>query len=115
MSLSTIILQVNTALADSLASVTNKFSALPDSLSNISPEKIHQQISEFNWGDVISSLTTTGVSLALHILAAVVVFIIGRYIIIKTHNLLRNIMLGRNVDPSLTTFLLSLYKITFFF
>ena len=115
MSLSTIILQVNTALADSLASVTKKFSALPDSLSNISPEKIHQQISEFNWGDVISSLTTTGVSLALHILAAVVVFIIGRYIIIKTHNLLRNIMLGRNVDPSLTTFLLSLYKITFFF
>lgn len=103
------------SLADSLAKVTKKISSLPDSLSSMSPEKIHRHIAQFSWGDVISSVTSTGVTLALHIMAAVVVFIIGRYIIIKSHNLLRSIMLGRDVDPSLTTFLLSLYKITFFF
>ena len=64
---------------------------------------------------MISKLTDTGVSLGLRILAAVAVFVAGRFIINKIHNLLRALMIGRDVDRSLTTFLLSLFKITFFF
>jgi small conductance mechanosensitive channel len=115
MTLTTILLQSQLAVADSLANLTKKFSTLPDSLANVTPEKIHQGIKNFDWSEVISQLTDTGVSLALRILAAVVVFIVGRFIIVKTHNLLRSVMVSRNVDRSLTTFLLSLFKITFFF
>ena len=115
MTLISILLQAQLAVADSLASVTKKFSSLPDSLSNITPEKLHEDIKNFDWNEVISKLTDTGVTLGLRILAAVAVFIAGRYLINKTHNLLRVVMVGRNVDRSLTTFLLSLFKITFFF
>ena len=115
MTLTTILLQSQQAVADSLANLTKKFSTLPDSLANVTPQKIHEGIKNFNWNEVISQLTDTGVSLALHILAAVVVFIVGRFLIIKTHNLIRSIMVSRDVDRSLTTFLLSLFKITFFF
>ena len=116
MSLSAIFLQANTAaVADSLKNVTKKFSAMPDSIANLTPEKLHENIKNFDWTEVINRLTDTGVSLALSILAAVLVFIVGRFLIVKGHNLLRTIMLSRNVDRSLTTFLLSLFKITFFF
>ena len=115
MTLTTILLQTQQAVADSLANLTKKFSTLPDSLANVTPQKIHEEIKNFDWNEVISQLTDTGVSLALRILAAVVVFIVGRFIIVKGHNLLRSIMVSRDVDRSLTTFLLSLFKITFFF
>ena len=115
MTLTTILLQGQQAVADSLANLTKKFSTLPDSLATVTPQKIHEGIKNFNWNEVINQLTDTGVSLALRILAAVVVFIVGRFLIIKTHNLLRAIMVSRDVDRSLTTFLLSLFKITFFF
>ena len=115
MTLTTILLQSQQAVADSLANLTKKFSTLPDSLATVTPQKIHEGFKNFNWNEVINQLTDTGVSLALRILAAVVVFIVGRFLIIKTHNLLRSIMVSRDVDRSLTTFLLSLFKITFFF
>lgn len=115
MTLLSILLQSHSAVADSLAKVTKKFSALPDSLSTITPEKLHENIKNFDWSEVISKLTDTGVSLGLRILAAVAVFVAGRFIINKIHNLLRALMIGRDVDRSLTTFLLSLFKITFFF
>lgn len=115
MTLNTILLQSKIAVTDSLANMTKRFSTLPDSLANVTPEKIHQDIQNFNWNEVISQLTDTGLSLALRIVAAIVVFIVGRFLIMKSHNLLRTIMIGRDVDRSLTTFLLSLFKITFFF
>ena len=76
MTLTTILLQSQQAVADSLANLTKKFSTLPDSLANVTPQKIHEGIKNFNWNEVISQLTDTGVSLALHILAAVVVFLL---------------------------------------
>lgn len=115
MTLSTILLQSQQAVADSLANITKKFSTLPDSLANVTPGKIHEGIKNFDWNEVITQLTDTGVSLALRIIAAVLVFLIGRFLIVKTHNLFRSIMVARDVDRSLTTFLLSLFKITFFF
>ena len=115
MTLSTILLQSQSAVADSLVRVTKKFSALPDSLSTLTPEKLQENIKNFDWNEVFNRLADTGVTLGLRILAALVVFIAGRFIINKIHNLLRAILVSRNVDRSLTTFLLSLFKITFIF
>ena len=109
------IIQQNSAVADSLARVTKKFQALPDSLSTMTPEKLHEGIKNFNWNEVISQLTDTGVSLALRSAAAVLVFLVGRFVITRLYHLLLSVMVGRNVDRSLTTFLLSLFRMTFFF
>lgn len=114
MSLSSLMLQVPMVNPDSLPKHAEKLKAITDSIA-VSPEKLHENLQNFEWNSVISKLVDTGVSLTLHLLAAILVFIVGRFIIIKIHNLLRTVMLSRNVDRSLTTFLLSLFKITFFF
>ncbi len=114
MSLSSLMLQVPMVNPDSLPKHAEKLKALTDSIA-VSPEKLQENLQNFEWNSVISKLVDTGVSLALHLLAAILVFLAGRFIIIKIHNLLRTLMLSRNVDRSLTTFLLSLFKITFFF
>ena len=117
MNLTSILLQAQLAVADTaqFKNVTKKISSLPDSLANATPEKIHEGIKNFDWNEVIAQLATTGVSIALRVLFAVLVFVVGRFLIVKTHNLLRSVMVSRDVDRSLTTFLLSLFKITFFF
>lgn len=114
MSLSSLMLQVPMVNPDSLPKHAEKLKAITDSIA-VSPEKLQENLQNFEWNSVISKLVDTAVSLSLHLLAAILVFIVGRFIIIKIHNLLRTVMLSRNVDRSLTTFLLSLFKITFFF
>lgn len=81
-----------------------------------SSKNLPENIQNFDWwSSVMSKLVDVGVSFGLRLLTAIVVFIAGRFIVKKIHNLLRAILLSRNVDRSLTTFLLSLFKITFFF
>ncbi|MBO4722921.1 MAG: mechanosensitive ion channel [Muribaculaceae bacterium] len=113
MSLSSLILQVPMVSPDSLPKNAEKLKALTDSIA-ASPQKL-QDLQSFDWNGVISKLVDVGLSLGMRLLAAILVFIAGRFIVMKIHNLLRAIMLSRNVDRSLTTFLLSLFKITFFF
>ena len=107
--------QAPSAIADSLASVSKKFSTLPDSISAITPEKLQDGIKSIVSTEALSQLTQVAISLGMKLLAAVLIFLVGRFLINKSHNLLKAIMLSRDVDPSLTTFLLSLFKITFFF
>ncbi len=114
MSLSPITLQVPIVNPDSLPENAGKLKALTDSLA-ITPEKLHENIQNFEWSSFIPKLIDTGWDIGVHLLYAIVVFIVGRFLVIKVHNLLRSILLSRNVDRSLTTFLLSLFKITFFF
>lgn len=100
---------------DSISSAAKKITSLTDSLTSVTPEKIQQNLQGFNGAEVINRLVDVGVTLGLRIIAAVLIFLAGRYIIIKIHNLLRTLMFSRDVDRSLSTFLLSLFKITFFF
>ena len=100
---------------DSLPKGAEKLKAVTDSIA-ASPVKLQENFMNFEWwNEVLSKLVDVGVSFGLNLLTAIVVFIIGRFIVKKVHNMLRAIMISRNVDRSLTTFLLSLFKITFFF
>lgn len=65
--------------------------------------------------DLIHSVTSGLVRLAIDILIALLVFYIGRYIIRKLTNLVATIMVKREVDFSLTTFVISLVKIVLYF
>jgi small conductance mechanosensitive channel len=97
-----------TSKIDSVArNITN-----PDSLANLTPEKLTTKIKNFDWTGVIDKLTNDFVTLGLRIVAAIVIFYVGKLIINKIHQVLRTIMIRRNIDRSLTTFVLSFVKIS---
>ena len=61
--------------------------------------------------DVVRKLTTFAINLAI----AIAVFYIGRFIIRKLTGFIDHILIRRNVDPSLRTFLVSMLRIVLFF
>ncbi len=65
--------------------------------------------------DAISQLTTKLVDFSVSLAVALLVFTIGKFLIRKIHNLVRAVMLRRQVDKSLTTFVLSLVRIVLYF
>lgn len=65
--------------------------------------------------DMVSKLGNGLVSFAFKLALAVFIFYLGRFIIKKIYRWVFNIMTGRHVDPSLTTFVLSLVKMTLYF
>ncbi|MGM9802016.1 MAG: mechanosensitive ion channel domain-containing protein [Candidatus Limisoma sp.] len=64
---------------------------------------------------VIEKLLTGAVDFALKILAALVVFYVGKFIINRIHKSVRALMRRRHVEKSLATFILSVLKVTLLF
>ncbi len=73
------------------------------SLSSISLGELTQQL--------VSNITHFAISLAI----AVAVFYIGKFIIKKTYNIVLAILLRRQIDKSLSTFILSFIRIALYF
>lgn len=65
--------------------------------------------------DAVSKIVNSMVDFAFQLLIAVVVFYIGRFIIGKIYRMVHSIMVGRNMDASLTTFVLSLIRMILYF
>lgn len=86
---------------------------LPDSTASIFPnfEKLSATSADDLIGKLISNITDFAISLAI----AVVVFYIGKFIIKKLHKVVLSILLRREVDQSLSTFILSFVKIVLYF
>lgn len=66
-------------------------------------------------GDLMTSLSSQLISLGLRIIAAILVFYIGKFIINKIYNVVRAIMVAKGFERSLTSFLLSFLRITLLF
>ncbi len=115
MMLNAILMQAEAALADSLAQQASKLSAVPDSLATMTPSKFSTDLKNFNWDALIQSVTSHFVDFAFRLVAAIVVFYLGRFIINKLHSVVRTILIHRDVDRSLSSFLLSFMKITLLF
>lgn len=64
---------------------------------------------------VIEKLVTGAVDFALKLLAAIVVFYVGKFIINRIHKSVRALMLRRQVEQSLATFILSVLKVVLLF
>ena len=99
-----------TAQVDSLA---NQLSA--DSIAALTPEKLVDKFKYLDLGSVVTSLSSQLISLALRILAAILIFYIGKFIINKIYSVARAIMVRKDFDRSLISFLLSFIKITLLF
>lgn len=65
--------------------------------------------------EVVSRLTNGLISFAFKLAIAIVVFYAGRFIIRKIYKMVFNVMTRRHMDPSLTTFVLSLIKMVLYF
>lgn len=86
----------------------------PDSLL----EKAPTNISEFKnipWGDILHGMVSQVVTFFFHLLIAVAVFYVGKFVINKLHSVFKALLQRRKVEPSLASFLLSLLRITLMF
>lgn len=86
----------------------------PDSIIAKTPTSV-DELKNFPWTDMFHNITSQLVEFFFHLCIAVLVFCVGKFIIKKLHNIFKAILQRRNVEPSLTTFLLSLLRITFMF
>ena len=101
---------VVTSRVDSLAQQLH-----PDSIAAMTPGKLVDHFKYLDLGSLMTSLSSQLISLALRILAAIVIFYIGKFIINKVYRLARAIMVRKGFERSLTSFLLSFIKITLLF
>lgn len=65
--------------------------------------------------DALTKIANSVVDFAFKLLIAIFIFYIGRFIIRKLYRWANNIMTNRKVDPSLTTFVLSLLNMVLYF
>ena len=92
--------------------------AATDSVAASAKAKAAQGLSELknmSLDDLISRLANDLVEFAIHLAIAILVFYVGKYIIKKVYTITGSIMARRNVERSLTTFVLSLVRIVLYF
>ena len=99
-----------TARVDSLANQLH-----PDSIAAMTPGKIVDKFKYLDLGELVTSFSSQLISLGLRILAAILIFYLGKFIINKIYSVARAVMVRKDFDRSLTSFLLSFIKITLLF
>lgn len=87
--------------------------ATPDSIPT--PKEELAALKALPFDDMINRLVADVVNFAIHLACAILVFYIGRWIISKLYKVVRSLLVHRKVDRSLTTFVLSLVKMTLYF
>ena len=86
---------------------------LPDSPESAS--SAFKALEGLSLDDALSKIANSIVDFAFKLLIAILIFYIGRFIINKLYKMVKNIMLNRHVDMSLTTFVLSLLRMVLYF
>lgn len=76
---------------------------------------IFESLKGLSLEDALSTIANGIVSFTFKVLIAILVFYVGKFIINKLYSLVKKIMEGRDVDASLTTFVLSLTRMVLYF
>ncbi len=74
-----------------------------------------KELRGLSFDDAITKIANTLVDFSFKLLIAILVFYLGRFIIRKIYKTTLNIMTSRQMDASLTTFVLSLVKMVLYF
>lgn len=74
-----------------------------------------EQLKNFSFEDFINGMAERLVNFAIDIAIAIGVFYLGKFIIRRIYKIVESILLRRNVDHSLCTFILSFVKIVLYF
>lgn len=83
-----------------------------------SAAKISQEVAELkslSLEDLINRLAQSAVTFAINLAIAIVVFYVGRFVIRKIYRLVQTIFLKRDIERSLSSFVLSLINIVLYF
>ncbi len=75
-------------------------------------EEILTPVSTMNWDVLLDKLINLSTTLGSKLLAAIIIFLIGRWIVKRLKKLVSNILERRHVEASLSTFTRSLINIT---
>lgn len=94
--------------------VTKGLQNLADSLKTITPEKFGD-IQHYDWSALAERVGDALLRFGFKLVLAVAVFLAGRFIINRLYAMLRAILLAHDVDRSLSSFLLSMVRITLLF
>lgn len=90
----------------------------PVEVADTTQSVIEQELELFepqSFSDLVHTVTSGLVKLAINIVVAIIVFYLGRFIIRKLTKLVTTIMVKREVELSLTTFIISLVRIVLYF
>ncbi|MBD5370326.1 MAG: mechanosensitive ion channel [Bacteroides sp.] len=82
------------------------------------PESAHQaweSLKGLSLDDAMTKIANSVVDFSFKLLIAILVFYGGGYVINKLYKVVNNILLNRKIDPSLTTFVLSLVRMVLYF
>lgn len=74
-----------------------------------------EQLKNFSFNDFISDLSERLVNFAIDVAIAIAVFYIGKFIIRRIYRVIASILVRRQIDNSLTTFILSFVRIVLYF
>lgn len=88
-------------------------SVLPDSIPTRSQEL--EMLKSLPFDEFLDRVVKSMVSFTINLVIAVLVFFVGRFLIRRIHNIIFAILVKRNVDTSLTTFIISLVDILLYF
>lgn len=106
-------------ILDAVTCLLTAQTTTPEIPINVVPDKevesFWNSFKGLSFEDVLSKMTHGIVSFAFKLALAILVFYLGRFIIRKIYKTVLRIMTARHVDPSLTTFVLSLIKMTLYF
>lgn len=86
-----------------------------DTVAAKAAEAHASSLKNLTFDDFLSRLASGSVELAISLAIAIAVFYAGKFIIRKIHTFVGTILLRRNVDASLSTFILSLIRIVLYF
>lgn len=86
---------------------------IPDSIPSVKQEV--EMLKSMPLDDLLDKFISSVTTFAINLAIAIVVFYAGKFVIKKLYNLLSVILHRRNVDRSLTTFVLSMVKMLLFF
>lgn len=81
----------------------------------VTPDEGLKALKTLSLDDLIEKIAHNMVQFAISLAIAILVFYVGKFIIKKLYNLVETIMVRRNIDRSLTTFVLSLVRIVLYF
>lgn len=119
MTLNSILLQISDAAADTAAKVvSDSIAALPADSVATAQEAVglsQRALDAISFEELVQKFAHSAIDLGTRILIAVFVFYVGKLIIGHIHKLVRNIMIKRDFDRSLASFILSVIKITLLF
>ncbi|MCX4288520.1 MAG: mechanosensitive ion channel [Duncaniella sp.] len=87
----------------------------PAAASTVTSDEGLKALKTLSLDDLIDKVAHNMVQFAISLAIAIFVFYVGKFIIRKLYNLVEAIMVKRNIDKSLTTFVLSLVRIVLYF